>query len=54
MTTVEAKSEEEDKKEPDSVSDPAPEAATTPASDPPSRVRLSLAQGFDALGPETG
>lgn len=49
MTTVEAKAEEEDKKEPDSVSDPAPEAATTLASDPSSRVRLSLAQGFESV-----
>ncbi|KAG8128873.1 hypothetical protein E2320_015645, partial [Naja naja] len=49
MTTVEAKAEEEDKKEPDSVSDTIPEAATTPASDPSSRVRLSLAQGFESV-----
>lgn len=49
MTTVEAKPEEEDKKEPDSVSDPASEAATTPASDSSSRVRLTLLQGFESV-----
>ncbi|ETE73829.1 Purkinje cell protein 2 [Ophiophagus hannah] len=46
MTTVEAKAEEEDKKEPDSVSDTVPEAATTPASDPSSRSGSPEQEGF--------
>ncbi|XP_039215490.1 Purkinje cell protein 2 homolog isoform X2 [Crotalus tigris] len=46
MTTVEAKPEEEDKKEPDSMSDPAPEAATTPASDSSSRSGSPEQEGF--------
>ncbi|XP_058026443.1 Purkinje cell protein 2 homolog isoform X3 [Ahaetulla prasina] len=46
MTTVEAKAEEEDKKEADSVPDPAPEAATTPESDPSSRSGSPEQEGF--------
>ncbi|KAM3848061.1 Purkinje cell protein 2 homolog [Vipera latastei] len=46
MTTVEAKPEEEDKKEPDSVSDPASEAATPPASDSSSRSGSPEQEGF--------
>ncbi|XP_063148621.1 Purkinje cell protein 2 homolog isoform X1 [Candoia aspera] len=46
MTTVEAKAEEEDKKESDSVSVPDPEAAPTPASDPPSGSDSPEQEGF--------